>query len=222
LLQAVVFDFDGLILDTESPSYQTFVELYREYGAELPLEEWERVVGCSDSDFDPYDYLEGCVGKKLDREALERRRRQHHLALIEREDVMPGVRRVLEQARALGWKIGLASSSDRKWVEGYLNKLGLRHYFQCICTREDVERTKPDPALYIQAVRCLGVDPSEAVALEDSPNGALAAKRAGLKCIVVPNSVTRRFQFGDVDLRLDSLEELDLKALAEKWDRADR
>ncbi len=85
-----------------------------------------------------------------------------------------------------------------------------------------MERTKPDPALYRRALHCLGVDPSEAVALEDSPNGALAAKRAGLKCIVVPNSVTRRFQFGDVDLRLDSLEELDLKALAEKWDRKDR
>ena len=81
-------------------------------------------------------------------------------------------------------------------MEGSLNRLGLRHYFQCICTREDVERTKPDPALYSQAVRCLGVDPSEAVALEDSPNGALAAKRAGLKCIVVPNSVTRRFNLG--------------------------
>lgn len=218
MLRAVVFDFDGLILDTESTGYRTFVELYREYGAELPLEEWIRVVGSSDNDYYPYDYLEGCIGKKLDREALEKRRRQHHLTLIEKENVMPGVRKVLEQASSLGWKIGLASSSLRKWVEGHLNRLGLRHYFQCLCTKEDVKRTKPDPALYLEAVRCLGVDPSEAVALEDSPNGALAAKRAGLKCIVVPNSVTRHFEFGEVDLRLNSLEELDLKALTEEWE----
>jgi|SRR5690606_13427588 HAD superfamily hydrolase (TIGR01509 family) len=221
VLRAVIFDFDGLILDTESPEYLTFVEMYREHGAELPLREWARVVGCSDSDFDPYAYLEKCTGKKLDRETLERRRRQRHLALIETKGVMPGVRDVLNQARSLGWKIGLASSSAREWVENHLSRLGLRPYFQCICTREDVERTKPDPALYRRALHCLGVEPSEAVALEDSPNGALAAKRAGLKCIVVPNDVTRRFDFGEVDLRLDSLEELDLEALAEKWDHAE-
>ncbi|GAA5344947.1 HAD family hydrolase [Planifilum fimeticola] len=220
MLRAVIFDFDGLILDTESPEYRTFVEMYREHGAELPLQKWARVVGSSDSDFDPYAYLEKCTGKKLDRATLERRRRQRHLDLIKTEEAMPGVREVLMQARSLGWKIGLASSSTRQWVENHLNRLGIRRYFQCIRTKEDVERTKPDPALYRQAVRCLGVVPSEAVALEDSPNGALAAKRAGLRCIVVPNSVTRRLDFGKVDLRLNSLKQLDLEALAEKWDRA--
>ncbi|OYD07610.1 HAD family hydrolase [Paludifilum halophilum] len=210
MLQAIVFDFDGLILDTETHEFQTFQDLFREHGAELPLEEWSRVVGSSDSDFDPYAYLERCVGKRLDREALKEKCRKRHLASIEGEKALPGVEDVLKQAQALGWKIGLASSSVRDWVEGHLESLGLRHYFECIRTREDVQRTKPDPSLYLQAAECLGVHPSEAVAVEDSPNGALAAKRAGMACIVVPNSVTAQFSFGSVDLRLSSLEELKL------------
>ncbi len=215
MIRAVIFDFDGLILDTESAEFRTFVEMYRSYGAELPVESWARVVGSSDSDFDPYAYLESCVGQKLNREDLHRKRKQRHLAYIEEEEVLPGVVEVLEQARQLGWGIGLASSSDRQWVEEYLNRFHLREYFTCIRTREDVKRTKPDPALYLQAAECLGVDPAEAVALEDSPNGAVAAKRAGLKCIVVPNSVTQHFSFGEIDLRLDSLAELDLQTWSE-------
>ena len=117
-MQAVVFDFDGLILDTESPSYQTFVELYREYGAELPLEEWERVVGCSDSDFDPLYYLEGCVRKKLDREALERRRRQHHLALIERGGMLIPRGAMGSPSRPAPWdgnRLGLQLPTGNRW-----------------------------------------------------------------------------------------------------------
>ncbi|PTX64349.1 HAD superfamily hydrolase (TIGR01509 family) [Melghirimyces profundicolus] len=219
MIRAVIFDFDGLILDTETSEYRTFAEIYEQYGAQLPMESWARVVGSSDSDFDPYDYLEKHVGRPLDRGDLESRRRERHLAYIEEEDILPGVREVLEQARELGWKVGLASSSTRSWVEGYLNKLGIRPHFQCLRTRDDVERTKPDPALYRLAAECLGVDPSEAVALEDSPNGALAAKRAGMRCIAVPNSVTKHFAFGDIDLRLDSLEELDLKAWADRVEK---
>lgn len=215
MLRAVIFDFDGLILDTETAGYRTFVEMFAAYDAQLPLDLWARAIGSSDHHDEIYDHLEAAAGHKLDRETLERERREKKISLIAREKALPGVRSVLEQAGELGWKIGLASSSDRAWVEGHLEKLGLRHYFSCLCNREDVERTKPDPALYLQAAKCLGVDPSEAVALEDSPNGALAAKRAGMRCIIVPNRVTRSLSFGEVDLRLSSLEELNLREWAQ-------
>ncbi|MGF7089268.1 HAD superfamily hydrolase (TIGR01509 family) [Kroppenstedtia sanguinis] len=215
MLRAVIFDFDGLILDTETAGYRTFVEMFEAHGTQLPMDLWSRVIGSSDHHDEIYDHLEATTGQSLDRETLERERWEKKRSLIAREKALPGVRTVLEQAKNLGWKIGLASSSERSWVEGHLEKLGLRHYFSCLCNREDVERTKPDPALYLQAAKCLGVDPAEAVALEDSPNGALAAKRAGMRCIIVPNRVTRDLSFGKVDLRLSSLEELQLGKWAE-------
>ena len=219
MLRAVIFDFDGLILDTETAGYRTFVDMFAAYDVQLPLDLWARVIGSSDHHDEIYDYLEACTGHSLDRKALERERAEKKLSLIAREKALPGVRTVLEQADKLGWKIGLASSSDRAWVEGHLEKLGLRHYFACLCNREDVERTKPDPALYLQAAKCLGVEPSEAVALEDSPNGALAAKRAGMRCIIVPEPGYPHLPFGEVDLRLSSLEELNLGEWANRINR---
>ncbi|MDR6226146.1 HAD family hydrolase [Desmospora profundinema] len=213
-MRAVVFDFDGVILDTESHEYRSFQELYHAHGVELPAERWQEVIGSSDSTFDPYAHLEELVGRKLDFSALMDERRRSHLEGIARERELPGVVSVLDQARRLGWGVGLASSSNREWVEGHLTNLGLLDRFDVIRTREEVERSKPDPALYRLAVEGLGVEPGEAVALEDSPNGALAAKRAGLKCIIVPHAVTAGMAFCEVDDRLHSLEELDLEAFA--------
>lgn len=213
-MKAIVFDFDGLILDTESHEFRSFQEMYRAYGVELPTERWQEVIGSADSTFDPYAHLEELVGTKLDIPTLMEERRRDHLEGIAREQVRPGVVSVLDQARRLGWGIGLATSSTREWVTGHLTNLGLLDRFHVICTRDDVERSKPDPALYRLAVEKLNVEPTAAVALEDSPNGALAAKRAGLACIVVPNEVTAGMTFGEVDDRLHSLEDLDLEAFA--------
>jgi beta-phosphoglucomutase-like phosphatase (HAD superfamily) len=113
-------------------------------------------------------------------------------------------------------KIGLASSSPCEWVEGHLERLGLRPYFESIIASDDVVLTKPDPALYTSACAALGVEPGRAVALEDSPNGALAAKRAGLHCVAVPNELTKFLPFPAVDLRLDSLAEMSLDDLLAK------
>jgi beta-phosphoglucomutase-like phosphatase (HAD superfamily) len=120
------------------------------------------------------------------------------------------VEEALRAARTLGLRIGLASSSTRAWVEGQLRALDLLHYFECVRTREDVDEAKPHPALYQAVLACLGVEPARAVAFEDSPNGALAARRAGMYCVVVPNPVTAGLEFGEHSVRLESLLQAEL------------
>jgi HAD superfamily hydrolase (TIGR01509 family) len=220
MIRAVVFDFDGLILDTEKNEFRSFQQIYRQFGFELTLERWSGCVGTDQSVFNPYDDLERCIGKPLDREAIRTSHRRQFDEWMENERPLPGVETYLREAKNLGLKIGLASSSSRAWVTGYLQRHGLIDYFDCIRTRDDVEKVKPDPALYRLAVQCLGVEPTEAVAFEDSPNGALAAKRAGLYCVVVPNEVTAPLTFGEYDIRLRSLKDMPLSELIERLEKS--
>lgn len=213
MIKAVVFDFDGLIFDSERHELETVREIYAEHGVELSLEVWSACVGRSPGFFDPYAYLEERVGRPLDRQALGERRRARFNERIAEEGPIPGVEEALRAAKSLGLRIGLASSSTREWVEGQLRRLGLIHWFECIRTGDDVERAKPDPELYRAVLRCLGVEPGEAVAFEDSPNGALAAERAGMYCVVVPNVVTESLEFGRHDLRIESLLQAELADL---------
>jgi len=214
--KAILFDFDGLILDTETAEYRSFSDLYRRHGAELSVETWGRWVGTDASAFDPYAHLAESAGIALDREEARAFRRARFDELMASERARPGVEDYLRAGRRLGLKIGLASSSSRAWVEGYLRRLGLESRFDCIRVRDDVTKVKPDPELYLRAVEALGVAPEEAVAFEDSPNGALAAKRAGLKCVIVPNELTSRLAFGEHDLRLSSMAEMPLEEVLER------
>jgi HAD superfamily hydrolase (TIGR01509 family) len=131
--------------------------------------------------------------------------RQQCDALIAAAAVLPGVHDYIADARRLGLQLGVASSSSRAWVSGHLARLELHQHFVCIACRDDVPRTKPDPALYHAALAALGVRPEEAIALEDSPNGILAAKRAGLFCVAVPNALTCQLPLHQADLQIPSL-----------------
>lgn len=213
MIEAVVFDFDGLIFDSETHEYDTVRELFAEHGAELPLEVWSQCIGRAPDFFDPYAYLEEALGTPVDRAALAERRRARFYERISGVGALPGVEEALKAARALGLKVGLASSSGREWIRGQLARLELAHHFDCIRTREDVAHAKPAPDLYLAALACLGVDPSRAVAFEDSPNGALAARRAGMYCVVIPNRVTAGLAFGEHHARLESLVQAELADL---------
>jgi putative hydrolase of the HAD superfamily len=123
----------------------------------------------------------------------------------------------LKAAKKNGLKIGLASSSGREWVVGYLQKLEIIGYFETIITRDDVEKVKPDPALYIKALQNLGISGKEAIAFEDSLHGSNAAMSAGIHCIVVPNPVTSHMEFKDYHLRLTSMKEKELNDILEDF-----
>ena len=190
MIRALVFDFDGLILETETPSYQSWAEIYREHGHEVPLEQWHSYLG-SDRGFEPVDHLAALVGEGLDRAATQARRDARKNELIAALDLMAGVREYIADARRLGFGLAIASSSSRAWVIGHLERLGIHAEWDAVLTRDDVPRTKPAPDLYLAAVKALDVRPSEAIAFEDSPNGIAAAKAAGLRCVAIPNARLR-------------------------------
>ena len=212
MIEALIFDFDGLILDTEGPDYRSWREVYRSYGFPLPLSKWVECIGSADV-WDVYEYLEELLGRSVDRELIRASRRAQFNEWIARQPLLPGVEEYIAGAQRLGLRLGLASSSSREWVTGHLTRLGLGAHFEHIRCQEDVARTKPDPALYLETLRALDVRADQAIALEDSLNGVLAAKGAGLFCVAVPNALIRHLDFCPADLRLDSLADLPLEDL---------
>jgi len=194
-MQAIIFDFDGTVVDTESAIYESWREVYEREGGTLSFERWAEGVGGPVQLFDPYSELEAQVGRKLDRKAIQHARRSRELELIAAEGARPGIVHLLDEAQARGLKVGLASNSHRDWVERHLIELGIEEYFDALATADEVERLKPDPDLYLLAAERLGVTPRQALAIEDSPSGAAAAVRAGLVCLVVPSRLTRGASF---------------------------
>jgi HAD superfamily hydrolase (TIGR01509 family) len=212
MIRGLIFDFDGLILDTELPDFEAWQEMFIEHGATLSLSAWTPLIGTA-SAFDLYDYLEQEAGRPIDRaDVQERRRRRFHERVVN-QAILPGVERCIIDAKARGMKVGLASASSADWVVGHLERLGLHVHFDAIKTANDVERVKPDPALYHAALAALGLAADEAIALEDSPNGIAAAKAAGLFCVAIPNAMTRDLDTGAADLHLTSLAEMPLAEL---------
>jgi HAD superfamily hydrolase (TIGR01509 family) len=210
-LRALIFDFDGLILDTETPDLVAWQEIFAEHGLELDHAFWCQFVGRHGGMLDVVAHLEGLVGTALDSEVILDRRRTRCMEMIHALDPRPGVERWLREARAEKILCGVASSSSLVWVEGHLLRLGLREHFSGLRCRDHVSRTKPDPDVYLAALDCLGVAPDEAIAIEDSPHGVTAAKAAGLICLAVPNAVTRPLDFRHADMVVDSLDDISLR-----------
>ena len=202
-MRALILDFDGLMVDTEWPSFLAWQAVYREHDAELRLSEWVARVG-SDGGFDPVETLRQRSSRPLgDVAALLADRQARKVRLIGDAPLMPGVADAMAQARSLGWRVGVASSSPLSWVGGHLSRLGV--VVDAVRTRDDVTHAKPSPEVFEKAAAALGVEPAGCVVCEDSLNGILAAKRAGMFAIAVPNRVTTVLHFAEADLRLESL-----------------
>jgi HAD superfamily hydrolase (TIGR01509 family) len=213
VIEALLFDFDGLLVDSESVAFQTWQEAYREHGAELAVERWAAAIGTIGG-FDPLEHLEESLGRAIDREAVERaqREREHALAVV--QPFRPGVVEYLAEARARGIRVAIVSSSSNAWIAGHLERLDTADGWACIvCANGDAARAKPRPTLYLEALDNLGVAPEAAIAFEDSPNGVAAARAAGIFCVAVPNSVTAQLDLSAADLLVESLEAISLRAL---------
>jgi HAD superfamily hydrolase (TIGR01509 family) len=215
VIRAIVFDFDGLILDTEEPVYRSWLEVYKAHGEELPFERWVQIVGSTTTGFHPQHHLEERLGRPLPKEVLDRRV-DRRTELVLAQLVLPGVVQRIEEARDRGLKLGVASSSTREWVQGHLARLGLLERFDCLRCRDDVVNAKPEPDLYIAVLDCLGVTGAEAIAIEDSPNGVAAAKRAGMRCVAIPNAITAGLDLSQADVVLTSLAEVTLAQLLDR------
>jgi HAD superfamily hydrolase (TIGR01509 family) len=212
----LVFDFDGLILDTEGPVFHSWRETFEAHGATLTLEEWSDTIGRANAG-DPAVWLAERTGLELDdaRRAARKARRDELLAA---EAVLPGVHAWLDDAARLGLAVGVASSSEIDWVSGHLERLGLVDRFTCLSCFDGKLEGKPAPDLYLAACASLGVAPADALAVEDSGNGVLAAKAAGLRCVAVPHDLTRDQDLSAADIVVPSLADLPLEeAMARLW-----
>jgi HAD superfamily hydrolase (TIGR01509 family) len=212
-IRALIFDFDGLIIDTESTELLAWEEVYLEHECELTPEAWGDCIGRPPGFFDPATHLASLTPVAIDPAQIGDAVRQKARAMAYEQPLLPGVSRWIADAGDLGLAIGIVSSSSRSWVESHLERLGIRDRFRHLVCREDTLLHKPDPAPYRQMAEALGVEPSEAIVLEDSPNGVAAAMAAGMWCIAVPGPVTRQLEFGPATKMIDSLDSLSVREM---------
>ena len=215
MIKAIIFDFDGTIIDTETAWYITFRDAYKTHGVDLTLEQYSQCLGTSLHSFNPYTHLKTHHNLPIDLEEFKQFVQQQHTDMMIKESVRPGILKLLESAKSQGLKIGLASSSGRAWIDRFVKLHGIEDYFECYCTADTVQNVKPDPELYLQALEKLGVEASEAIAIEDSPNGARAAVAAGIPTIVIKNDITKLLPFSEGHHTIETLAKYELEELIE-------
>lgn len=218
MLKALIFDFDGLVLDTETPEVQVWQNIYKEYGFELPVQEWEKTVGgYGISTFDAAEHLALLSAGRVDSVSSKARYRKESDEIIFASPILTGVLDLISEAKSAGLKVAIGSSSPHSWVDGHTQRLGIYDLFDTIICQDDVEKgkTKPHPDIYLKVLEQLGVKNHEAVVFEDSPNGVLASRRAGIFVVAVPNGLTSKMNVAG-DLTVKSLAEIKLQMLMEK------
>jgi HAD superfamily hydrolase (TIGR01509 family) len=212
---ALVLDFDGLIVDTETPIFEEWRAEYAARGHELRLEDWQHALG-TNGGFDPGGHLAALTNGALDVDDVRGRVRDRSRLRCEAQPLLPGVRELLLEGKRLGLRSAVASSSSAGWVEGWLVRHRIRGLVQAVCARDHVARVKPAPDLFLLAAERLGVPPASCLVFEDSPNGIRAARAAGMRCVAVPNAITRRLPLPDPDLVVGSLAETPLGVILDR------
>ena len=191
----MLFDFDGVLVDTEWAIYQAWRRTFEAHGHALPLAAYARCIGSDFATWSPKTHLEELTGLGFDWHDLDARRQQDIRCALTHEGPMPGVVMVLEKLTTAAVPLGVVSSSSHHWVDGWLAKLGLAGHFKTVVCRGDAPQIKPAPDLFLEAARRLGVEPSACLVIEDSRNGLISAHAAGMPVWVVPNRVTVGLDF---------------------------
>lgn len=222
-LAAVVFDFDGLIIDSEWAIYETACAAFAEHGHDLSVEAWGTIVGLGDDD-EEAAWASLCEAMGID--AFDRAAFSATYAAQDRSNrdslpLLPGVEVLVDSLVAEGVPIGVASSSSLEWVDRHLGRLGLAPRFGAVVGADVVGGVgKPAPDVYLRACADLGADPMRSVALEDSAHGVTSAKAAGMVAVVVPGPLTRAHDLSHADLQVASLGDLTVPMLRGLIDQA--
>ena len=217
-LRGLIFDFDGLILDTEVPGFTAWKEIFAQYDLPFTHEHWHQAIGTGPSAYDPAFDLCSQVKEPLDAEVIRQMQLARAHEILIDVPILPGVLEFIKKARQIGIRMAVASSSPRNWVMAHLSRLDLVKYFDFILTSEDVDKVKPQPDLFLLALSKLKISPDEAVVFEDSPNGITAARTAGIFVIAVPNDITRLMNTSHANLEVPSFTEIDLDQLIKQFD----
>jgi HAD superfamily hydrolase (TIGR01509 family) len=220
-VQAVIFDLDGLIVDSETPEYLAWQAVHAQHGWLFPLSSWRRNIGRNDSPFDPLARFRGPDSPMPPDEARALWHGHHERLQPDFLTPLPGVVPLLESVRAHGLRTAVASSSRLARVRELLDRLGLTAKFDAVACGDEVPRAKPAPDVYRLAARRLAVAEPACVALEDSESGVHAAKAAGMWCIAVPSALTRGMDFSAADLVVASLLDVSVERITALADGAD-
>jgi putative hydrolase of the HAD superfamily len=221
MITALIFDFDGLILDTETAEIRSWQNIYAEYGYPFPHDEFIQTVGgYGISTFDAALHLHDLTRGSLNADVMRLRFRNESGDAIRRSPILPGVTNILTEAKRRHLKLAIASSSPHSWVDAHLTRLSLFQQFDKIICNNDVPpgRTKPKPDLFLKALEQLNVRANEAVVFEDSPHGVEAANAAGIAVVLVPNPTTALLPFKGEYLKLKSLADLSLADMLAYFD----
>ena len=208
---ALVFDFDGTIVDTETPVYESWAETYRFAGADpIPLATWLQNIGMADGHgLDVRSILCEQLGVDAVSAQVEAHRRSTRDEMLLAQPIRDGVIDWINAASDAGVPLAIASSSPTEWVRRHLERIGLDAHFPIVSCADPGIPGKPDPTVYLTACSELGVDPSGALAIEDSTHGVSAAIAAGMRCIAAPGPITKTMRFDHASVHTDSLANLD-------------
>lgn len=220
-IKGIIFDFDGLLVDTETSQLRAWQKIYAESGATLRLQEWVQCLGTSADAFDPITDLRSKTEHPLDVQKLIQQQREQVYRDLLGEPLRPGIQELLIGAHRDNLSLAIASSSNRSWVEDGLRRCAILDFFPVICTSDDVSHVKPHPELYNLAMQQMGLTEDEVVVLEDSPNGIRAAKAAGLFCVAYPNEISQHLDLTQADLILPVLDPIEFFELLRRGFKPD-
>ena len=205
---ALILDFDGTIIDTESPAFESTAQIWARHGVEFPMDWWLQGMG-TDRKSTWVKELENRLGRSIDHDSVMEERQQIKNEMTESQPVLPGILELLEAAARRGITMAVGSSSPHKWVDRHLKRVGLYERFSHVVCRDDVGGvSKPAPDVFVQALGLLGVNADSGAVIEDSPNGLKAALAAGLRTVVVPNPLVKHLDFSGAFARYEALDDL--------------
>lgn len=214
-LDAVFFDFDGTLVDTEGADYTAWQQVFSSHGAELSTELFATGIGHLDA-IDPADILERMIGRPLDRAAVRRRHAELHVETLSGVSLREGMEEFIEDVRSRGIPTAIVSSSESRWVRHHLESLGIDADWPVVVAADgDVARSKPNPVLYLEALSLLRGRPERCLAIEDSPPGIAAATAAGIKCVAFPHALTCELDLSAADHVVGDLADFTLNALVQ-------
>lgn len=207
LPKAILFDFDGTLVDTEWAIYSAWLRTYQKFDQDLPIEIYVQCIGSDFDTWSPKTHLEELTRKNFDWEQMDKERQVEIETELSNQGPIIGARELLEQLKGQT-RLAVVSSSSHRWVDGWLERLELGSFFETTICRGDAPRIKPAPDLYLQGSHVLGLEPADCVVIEDSINGVRSAKAAGMAAYAIPNRITSVSDFREADAVYETMEKL--------------